>query len=85
MHFKIGRADLIPTPKSREHTLSVERMVVLGCGGFVGSHLLDRLLQSPGVSIEGWDVSDDKIRQHVGDPRLTLHLESFAGVPAVPR
>ena len=56
---------------------------MLGCGGFVGSHLLDRLLQSPNVSIQGWDVSEDKIRHHVGDPRLTLHLESFAEVSAV--
>ena len=62
--------------------MPVERIVVLGCGGFVGSHLLDRLLQSPRVSIEGWDVWDDKISHHVGNPRLALHLESFAGVPA---
>lgn len=64
--------------------MSVERIVVLGCGGFIGSHLLDRLLQNPEVTIDGWDMSAEKIRHHLGDPRLTLHLESFADVGAIP-
>ena len=55
----------------------IERVVVLGCGGFIGSHLLHRLLQDPRMFVEGWDTSSDKIRHHLDDPRLELHLESI--------
>ena len=58
----------------------IERVVVLGCGGFIGSHLLDRLLQDPGISVAGWDTSAEKIRHHLHEPRLELHLESIADV-----
>ena len=61
----------------RERDAAVERVVVLGCGGFIGSHLLDRLLQDPRMSVEGWDTSVDKIRHHLDEPRLRLHLDSI--------
>ena len=41
------------------------RLLVLGCGGFVGSHLLDRILGTREDEIEGWDVAFDKIAHHV--------------------
>ena len=72
------------TTLGQEGVTSVERIVVLGCGGFIGSHLLDGLLQNPEVTVDGWDVSAEKILHHLDDPRLTLHLESFAGVGAAP-
>jgi UDP-apiose/xylose synthase len=56
----------------------VERIVMLGCGGFVGSHLLDRFLRDPAMTIEGWDTSAHKIRHHLLNPRFTLHLASMA-------
>ena len=46
---------------------------MLGCGGFIGSHLLDRLLDNGRVQVEGWDPEDRKIRAHLGNPRLRLH------------
>ena len=49
------------------------RIVILGCGGFVGSHLLDNLLADTSYHIEGWDPEDRKIRSHLGNPRFTLH------------
>ncbi|HEX2525997.1 MAG TPA: NAD-dependent epimerase/dehydratase family protein [Geminicoccus sp.] len=49
------------------------RVVILGCGGFVGSHLLDNLLDDPRYQIEGWDPEDRKIRRHLVNPRFTLH------------
>lgn len=48
----------------------------MGCGGFVGSHLLDRLLARPDVEIEGWDPQSSKIARHVGHPRFTFHQVS---------
>src|SRR4051794_21907138 len=49
------------------------RLIILGCGGFIGSHLLDRLLARDDVHIEGWDPVTHKITKHLGHPRFTLH------------
>ncbi len=46
---------------------------MLGCGGFVGSHLLDRLLADPEIRIVGWDPDSHKIERHVGHDRFTFH------------
>jgi UDP-apiose/xylose synthase len=48
-------------------------VTIIGCGGFVGSHLLDRLLSRDDIYIEGWDPEADKIIHHLGNPRFTLH------------
>lgn len=50
-----------------------QRIVVLGCGGFVGSHLLDRLLDDPRLTVEGWDADVRKIAHHAGRDNLILH------------
>lgn len=52
------------------------KVLILGCGGFIGSHLLDRLLARPDVEIEGWDPDCSKIAGHVGHPRFKLHQVS---------
>jgi UDP-apiose/xylose synthase len=49
------------------------KLFVLGCGGFVGSHLLDHILTTRDESIEGWDVAFHKIAHHVDNDRLSLH------------
>lgn len=44
---------------------------VLGCGGFVGSHLVERLLDSGDYGqITGIDISDQKIRHLSGNSRF---------------
>ena len=55
--------------------MAKKKVIILGCGGFVGSHLTDRLLASGRYEIEGWDVSFDKISQHLGDDNLTFHQQ----------
>jgi UDP-apiose/xylose synthase len=52
-------------------------LVVVGCGGFIGSHLLDRLLGIPEIHIDGWDPSTSKISHHVDDPRLQLRCSTM--------
>jgi UDP-apiose/xylose synthase len=49
------------------------RIVMLGCGGFIGSHLIDRLLGEGGFEIHGWDPSDRKVAQHLSNPNFHLH------------
>lgn len=46
---------------------------MLGCGGFVGSHLLDRLLGEGGHDIMGWDPECRKIERHLSNRQFTLH------------
>lgn len=52
----------------------MSRMVLLGCGGYVGSHLVDRFLADDRWTIAGWDLDVDRIEHHVGNPRLDLHV-----------
>ncbi|MBW2395348.1 MAG: NAD-dependent epimerase/dehydratase family protein [Deltaproteobacteria bacterium] len=51
----------------------MKKVIILGCGGFVGSHLTDRMLASGEYHIEGWDISFDKISQHLDNPNLSSH------------
>ena len=53
----------------------VRKLVLLGCGGFIGSHLLDVLLPDKSVHIEGWDPDDRKITCHLANPNLKLYRE----------
>lgn len=53
-----------------------KRLVILGCGGFVGSHLLERLLGDGGYHIDGWDPDDHKIAHLTGRDNFTLHRET---------
>ncbi|MDJ0820635.1 MAG: NAD-dependent epimerase/dehydratase family protein [Paracoccaceae bacterium] len=49
------------------------KIVILGCGGFVGSHLLDRLLKTDEHQIVGWDPDEKKISKHLKNSNFTLH------------
>lgn len=48
------------------------RLLILGCGGFVGSHLLDKLLIDEQVHVVGWDPDDRKISHHLGRDNFVL-------------
>lgn len=54
------------------------KLVVTGCGGFIGSHFLDRMLQRPDVQITGWDPNASRISHHLNNPRLTLRQSRLA-------
>ena len=51
------------------------KYVMLGCGGYIGSHLLDELLVDSSVQVVGFDPDDRKIAQHLGRPNLQLHRQ----------
>jgi UDP-apiose/xylose synthase len=46
---------------------------MLGCGGFIGSHLLERILAATKYHVEGVDVSSRKIAHLLGHERLDFH------------
>jgi UDP-apiose/xylose synthase len=52
-------------------------LAIIGCGGFIGSHLLDRLLCDESVHIRGWDPNTRKIEHHLDNPRLRLYRHTI--------
>lgn len=58
--------------------VGVRRLLVLGCSGFIGSHLLDRLVGDGRSEIIGWDLNRDKIEQHIDHDRLVFRQHSVA-------
>lgn len=56
-----------------------------GCGGFIGSHLLDDLMTREGIRVIGWDPSADKITAHLANPQLELRREPLMGEEAFAR
>ena len=47
------------------------RVIILGCGGFVGSHLTERLLADGRFEITGFDVSDVRLARNTDGDLLT--------------
>src|SRR5665811_2375086 len=47
-------------------------IAIIGCGGFIGSHLLDRLLSATAFRIYGVDLAHEKIGRHLDNPRFTF-------------
>ncbi len=48
------------------------KVCIIGCGGFIGSHLLERLLGSEKLSVFGIDLVSEKIDHLLQHPRLTF-------------
>ena len=46
------------------------KVIVLGCGGFVGSHLTERLLSDGRFEVIGFDLTDSKCRHLLDDPNF---------------
>ncbi|MBD8507159.1 NAD-dependent epimerase/dehydratase family protein [Hoyosella sp. G463] len=59
------------------------RILILGCGGYIGSHLLDRVLAIPGVRVTGWDTSSAKIDNHLDHPGFEFHRAHLASPEAI--
>ncbi|MGH6914601.1 MAG: hypothetical protein ACREH3_12955, partial [Geminicoccales bacterium] len=59
--------------RSKPGLSKIKKLVVLGCGGYIGSHLLEALLARPNIEIFGADPSVSKIRHLIGHPNLRLH------------
>jgi len=49
-----------------------DNITIIGCGGFIGSHLLDRLLSGSVGRLYGIDLASEKIAHRLGNRRLTF-------------
>ncbi len=58
------------------------KIVMLGCGGYIGSHLLGRLLDGRGNKIIGWDLDDHKISDYLGHPDFDFRKEDLSTAEA---
>jgi len=47
------------------------RILALGGGGFIGSHVVDRLLEDTSHEVIAYDLYDDKLVDHIGHSQLT--------------
>ncbi len=52
---------------------SLKKICILGCGGFIGSHLVERLLSKGGYSIIGLDITSEKIKSFVNAKNFSFH------------
>jgi nucleoside-diphosphate-sugar epimerase len=53
------------------------RLLILGCNGFIGHHLVERLLTTTDWHVVGLDLRSDRITQHLTNPRLTFKQGSM--------
>ncbi len=51
----------------------MRRVVIIGAGGFIGSHLCEWLLESKEWEIKAWDLASQKIAHLLENPRLQFH------------
>jgi UDP-apiose/xylose synthase len=49
-----------------------DTITIVGCGGFIGSHLLDRLLSGTASRIYGIDLVTTKIARHLDNKKFTF-------------
>jgi UDP-apiose/xylose synthase len=72
--FSIFRTDpcLHPVTMKKRTRRTNSTITIIGCGGFIGSHLLDRLLKDTTRRITGIDLVSDKIAGHLDNDRFTF-------------
>lgn len=58
--------------------MKMKKICVIGCSGFIGSHLVDRLLKENRFYIVGIDKACDKIQQCIPHPLFEFHKKDAA-------
>lgn len=60
----------------------VPRIALIGCGGFIGHHLLRRLLDA-GYAVEGWDLDTRRLDDLRAHPGLTFHQADYSSAESL--
>jgi len=50
-----------------------QKILILGCGGFIGSHILERLINNTDHTLIGVDITADKITPFLNHERFEFH------------
>jgi nucleoside-diphosphate-sugar epimerase len=72
------------TPAAESHTIRVMRALVTGGTGFLGSHLVERLLEEPEAEVYALVRDPSKLRWLEGIDRVRLLIGDLQNVPALP-
>ena len=46
------------------------KVLILGVNGFIGSHLVDRIMRDTNWEVYGMDLGAHKVEGHIGNPRF---------------
>lgn len=69
-------------PSMHNPTSFPDRVAVLGCDGFIGHHLVERLLSMDGVEVVGWDRELRRTRHLLSNPRFHFRQADLASDPS---
>lgn len=54
-----------------------KKYIILGCGGYLGSHLLERILPDKSNQVIGWDLDKVRIEEHLKSSNFKFHEQDI--------
>lgn len=58
-------------------------IAIVGCGGFIGSHLLDAILSRTAWHVLGVDLNFSRIQKHIDNPHCRFRKEDIANASVI--
>ncbi|MBQ6111715.1 MAG: NAD-dependent epimerase/dehydratase family protein, partial [Synergistaceae bacterium] len=49
------------------------RVFILGAGGFIGTHLIEKLLNDSDYEVSAFDINTSRLEKFTGNPRFTCY------------
>src|SRR5512138_3853094 len=68
---------------ARDSGTSGQKILIIGCGGFIGSHLVEYLLRDTSFSVAGIDISDRKIGHLLNNDAFSFHKIDIKEISSV--